>query len=43
MKDIEIICVDDGSTDGTIDIMEGVRRSAAYLRGANFVKAAYKK
>ena len=30
-------------TDGTIDIMEGVRRSAAYLRGANFVKAAYKK
>ena len=25
------------------EVMEGVRRSAAYLRGANFVKAAYKK
>ena len=28
-------------TDGTIDIMEGVRRSAAYLRGLKAVKASY--
>jgi len=29
-------------TDGTIDIMEGVKRSATYLRKANYVKASYK-
>ena len=30
-------------TDGTIDIMEGVRRSAEYLRSSQFVKASYTK
>lgn len=30
-------------TDGTIDIMEGVRRCAEYLRKAKFVKKSYKK
>lgn len=30
-------------TDGTIDIMEGVRRSANYIRSSNFVKASYSK
>lgn len=30
-------------TDGTIDIMEGVRRSAEYLRSSKFVKASYSK
>ena len=30
-------------TDGTISIMEGVRRSAEYLNNAKFVKKSYKK
>ena len=30
-------------TDGTIDIMEGVKRSAEYLRKSDFVKATYSK
>lgn len=30
-------------TDGTIDIMEGVKRSAEYLRSSKFVKASYSK
>lgn len=30
-------------TDGTIDIMEGVRRSINYLRESDFVKASYSK
>ena len=29
-------------TDGTIDIMEGVKRSANYLRKSKFVKPSYK-
>lgn len=29
-------------TDGTIDIMEGVRRSAEYLQKSKFVKSSYK-
>ncbi len=31
------------ATDGTISIMEGVRRSAEYLNNAKFVKKSYKK
>lgn len=30
-------------TDGSIDIMEGVKRSATYLRKGNYVKASYDK
>ncbi|MBQ8099216.1 MAG: sugar phosphate isomerase/epimerase [Bacteroidaceae bacterium] len=30
-------------TDGTISIMEGVKRSAEYVRGADFVKKSYSK
>ena len=31
------------STDGTIDIMEGVKRSAQYLQKAQYVKVSYEK
>jgi sugar phosphate isomerase/epimerase len=40
---LENFVVELEGTDGTIDIMEAVRRSANYIRSSNFVKAAYSK
>ena len=40
---LENFVVELEGTDGTIDIMEGVRRSANYIRSSNFVKASYSK
>ncbi len=40
---LEDYVVEIEGTDGTIDIMEGVRRCAAYLLQAKFVKKSYRK
>lgn len=40
---LENFVVELEGTDGTIDIMEAVKRSANYIRSSNFVKASYSK
>lgn len=40
---LEYYVVEMEGTDGTIDIMEGVRRCAEYLNKSKFVRKSYRK